>query len=60
MKSLGQKLEQLSGMLGTRDLSAWEEGFVSNVCEQCGDGNTSRLTEKQVEVLERIYGKHFA
>jgi hypothetical protein len=60
VKSLGQKLEQLSGMLGTRDLSEWEEGFVSNVCQRCADGDTKHLTEKQVEVVERIYAKHFA
>lgn len=60
MKSLGQKLEQLSGLLGTRDLSEWEEGFVSNVTERCRDGDTRQLTEKQAEVVERIYAKHFA
>lgn len=39
----------------TRDLSKWEEDFVSSVYDQFIDkGN---LSQKQCEILERIYDK---
>lgn len=63
MKSLAQKLAQIKGLLGTRDLTAWEHQFVEDICERTRNGNTfatQDLTVKQVEAIDRIYGKHFA
>lgn len=56
MKSTAQKLEQCSGLIDTKDVTPWENEFLSSVCARGPD----RLTDKQVEVLERIYSKHFA
>lgn len=59
MKSVQQMAKQCEGLLDTKDVSEWENDFLH--------GFTSRVsfpgftpTEKQVEVLERIYKKHFA
>lgn len=60
MQSLGAKIEKLQGLCGTRDLTPWEEGFVHDIWLASWKGKqTSCLSEKQVAVVERIYGKHF-
>lgn len=56
MKSVAQMIEQLDGLLGTKDLSDWEQGFVETLVERKG----SPLSDKQTEIMERIYRKHFA
>jgi hypothetical protein len=59
--SLGTKVKQIAGMHDTGDLTDWENEFVASVAERTRDGqDTTRLTEKQVETVERIWGKHFA
>lgn len=61
MKSLGQKIKQCGGLIDTADVSAWENEFLQSVVSRTNDGaDTARLTEKQVECVERIYSKHFA
>lgn len=60
-QSIGAMVEQVSGMLGTRDLNDWEAGFVESIVERIGDvKDTSRLSSRQVEIVERIWRKHFA
>lgn len=61
MKSLGQKIQSLAGLLGTRDISEWEDGFIESVIRQTNEGeHTTSLTDRQVEVLDRLHAKHFA
>lgn len=57
MKSVGAMVEQLAAMLGTNDLSPWEQGFVQTV--QRHAKQTTTLTEKQVDKIEQLYEKHF-
>ena len=60
MKSLGAMIAQLDGLLGTDDLNAWETRFVADISSQTDIGSrTTSLSGKQVEVIERIYRKHF-
>lgn len=60
MKSIGQMIDQLDGMLGTKDLTTWEDQFLTDMSERTNCGvNTGALSEKQVAVVERIYRKHF-
>lgn len=49
-------------MLGTPDLTDWEFGFVSDVFEKyCERGqDTKWMSGKQLEIINRIYQKHFA
>ena len=51
---------RLSGMLDTRDLSEWEQQFVRSLVEKLDAGKVTSLTERQVETLERLHGRHFA
>lgn len=61
MKSLGQMIKQLSGMIDTKDLNDWENRFVKNVVERtnCGQ-DTTCLSSKQSDIATSIHGKHFA
>lgn len=53
-------IRRLEGMLGTKDLSDWEQGFVETLVARLEAGQVTQLTERQVETLERLHGKHFA
>jgi hypothetical protein len=60
MTSTTTMIRRLEGMLGTRDLSDWEQGFVETLAAKLEAGEVTQLTERQVEILERLHGKHFA
>jgi len=60
MISTNQMIDKLAGMVGTRDLSDYETRFVENLVRIKEAGNVTRLTEPQVELLERLHSKHFA
>lgn len=61
MASLNAMVLSVSGMVDTNDLNAWENEFVQSIVEQTDEGKDTRtLTEKQIDVLTRIYRKHFA
>lgn len=60
--SIGTMIEQLDGLRDTDDLSEWEQGFVTNIVERylLAKKDTRWMTGKQVDVVERIWRKHFA
>jgi len=60
LSSTTTMIRRLEGMLGTKDLSDWEQGFVETLVAKLEAGEVTRLTERQVETLERLHGKHFA
>lgn len=61
MTSLNIQVKRCAGLLDTKDLSDWEDDFILSIVERTDEGdNTTSLTEKQIEVLERIHNKHFA
>ena len=57
MKSLGQMVDQLDGLTGTKDLSEWENNFVESCVTAKTNGRT--LSDKRAEIVERIWKKHF-
>lgn len=57
--STATMIRRLSGMLDTRDLSEWEQQFVRSLVEKLDAGRVTSLTERQVETLERLHGRHF-
>ena len=59
MVSTATMIERLAGCLGTDDLSEWEEQFVQSLVERKEAGQVTKLSERQVEVLERLHSKHF-
>lgn len=62
MASLGTMIEQLDGMRDTSDLTEWENDFVTSILERYlyAKKDTRNLSAKQVEIVERIWSKHFA
>ena len=60
MTSTTTMIRRLSGLLDTRDLSEWEQQFVRSLVEKLDAGRVTSLTERQVETLERLHGRHSA
>lgn len=59
--SIGAMLRQMAGMVGTKDLSDWEQRFLTQVLRSTGEGKrTSILTGDQLEKVDEIWTKHFA
>lgn len=59
--SLGTMIRQLAGLMDTRDLSEWEQRFLSAVVAYSKNGAETRaLTAKQIDKTEEIYRRHFA
>lgn len=60
MASLNAMVKKVAGLVGTRDVTPWEDFFIRSVLEKTSNGdNTTSLTEKQIDVIERLHGKHF-
>ena len=59
--SIAAMVEQIDGLRGTKDLTEWEESFVGTVVYKyyMANKNTTVLSGKQVEIVERIWKKHF-
>jgi hypothetical protein len=61
MASLNTMVKKVAGLADTTDVSDWENQFIKSVVQQTENGkNTTSLTEKQIDVLERLHGQHFA
>ena len=54
-------IEQLSGLVGTVDITDWQEGFVKSIVKCIGEKKDTRcLSTKQIETIDRIWRKHFS
>lgn len=61
MVSIGTKIKQIEGLHDTPDLTTWENDFVESIVTRTNHGErTDGLSEKQIDNVERIWGKHFA
>lgn len=61
MTSINTMVKRISGLAGTSDVTDWEDDFITSIVEQSDDGDdTSSLTEKQINVIERIFKKNFS
>ena len=58
--STAAMIERLSELLGTSDLTEWEQRFVENLQRHAQAGEVTKLTDKQVETLDQLHSKHFA
>lgn len=61
MKSLAEKIAELAPLIGTGDITRWEDEFLRNAVNFTRPGSqTEAMSPKQVEIVERLYRKHFA
>lgn len=60
MTSIGTMIKRIAGLHGTNEVSDWESRFIGSVCHKTEHGKeTIGLSDKQVEIIERIHNKHF-
>ncbi len=60
MKSIGAMVQQIEALAGTKDVSAWETKFITDMVNLTHGGTrTLAVSPKQASVIERIYKKHF-
>lgn len=60
MLSTNSKIKKIIGLQGTKDLTEWEEEFVESIRFKTQGGNlVGNVTEKQLDVIDRIHKKHF-
>ena len=59
MVSTTKMIQRLEGLLGTKDLTDWEQGFVRSLAARMHAGEVTKLTGDQVEKLDELHGKHF-
>ncbi|MDW3683347.1 hypothetical protein RA280_16655 [Cupriavidus sp. CV2] len=53
-------IRRLEGLLGTKDLNEWEQGFVRTLAEHMHAGQVTKLTGNQVDKLDELHGRHFS
>jgi hypothetical protein len=54
-------IKQIAGLVGTKDANDWETKFITGIVQLTDNGeNTKYLSPPRVEVIERIYRRHFA
>lgn len=62
--SLDTKLKRLDGLRGTSSVSEWEERFLTDLVpralEMASRGQVMRFSERQMEVIDNLFQKHFA
>jgi hypothetical protein len=60
MISIGTMVKRIKCLTGTKDVTAWENDFISDIYRKTNQGaDTSRLSERQVEIIEKIHSKNF-
>lgn len=58
--SIGKMVKSLLEMIGTGELTTYDQSFIRSAAEQSNQGaDTSRLSDKQVEIVDTIFRKHF-
>ncbi len=62
MKSVAQMLEAIAGLVGTKDVTEWEDKFIRDMyARYFSNGKvTGGFSDAQVTTIERIHEKHFA
>ena len=60
MLSTEQMVVKLTWLLGTKDLTPWEENFIKNMRDKRQWGLMLTLTEGQLNKLQQLYDKYFA
>lgn len=60
MKTLGQKILQLQGLVGTKDIRPQDGKFIVDMMNLSeGSKKTSKLTGPQAEYVESLWSKHY-
>lgn len=61
MISINNMIKRIAGLVNTKDVNEWEDGFIASIVARTDTGNrVDHLSEKQVEHIVKLYRKHFA
>lgn len=64
MISIATMITRLDGLLGTDDLTDWEQRFVRSVAERTAaqrrQGLQLELSDNQLEKVDELHQRHFA
>lgn len=60
MVSTTVMIQRLEGLLGTKDLNAWETSFVRSLAQRMHAGEVTKLSGDQVDKLDELHGRHFS
>lgn len=61
IQSLNTRVQRIAALVDTKDITEWENDFILSILERTRDGRDTRtLTENQINVIDRIFHKHFA
>lgn len=58
--SLAAKIQQLQGLLGTKDVTPWESRFIESMRGALPPGQTTALSDREVGKVEELWERHFA
>jgi hypothetical protein len=59
--SLNTMIKQIAALQGTPDVTPWEEGFINSVVAWSKNGeNTTTITPRQADTIERLWSKHLS
>jgi hypothetical protein len=59
--TIGAMIKRIAGLAGTKDVSDWEDEFITSIVHRSHNGDdTTKLSERQIAVVERIFNKHFS
>lgn len=59
--SIGSMIKKLTELLGTGDLDTYDQSFIRSASDRSNRGaDTSALSDKEVEIVDTIFRKHFA
>lgn len=60
MKSIGQQIRTIAGLIGTHDVSEETSDFITAVCDLTNNGiATTMLTSEQTERVDEIHKRHY-
>lgn len=60
MLTVGQKVVQLQGLVGTKDIRPKDEQFITDMKDATDNGKrTKHLTGPQVDYIESLWSKHY-
>ena len=62
MVTVGKMIETLDGLRDTKDVTPWENQFLTDILQKylLAKNDTRGFSSKQVDLVARIYDKHFA
>jgi hypothetical protein len=60
MVSVNSMAQRVVGLEDTKDVNDWENGFIKTLKNMLAANQVTKLSDAQLEALDRLHDKHFA